>query len=442
MAASRAKQGKGQIARIAPLRKLHAYFRTLGPGLITGASDDDPSGIGTYAQTGAQFGYLQLWTAIATFPLQVAVQEMCARIGLQAGAGLAEVIRKHYPKPVLYFCVALLLVANTINLGADLGAMAEAGQLLVGIPFGFWLVGLTLGSICLEVFLDYKCYARVLRILTLALLAYVVVVFVVPQDWGKALAGTFIPVLSIDKGYLLNLVAVLGTTISPYLFFWQASEEVEEEIEEGRITTRSRRGVSKAELKWMRTDVVSGMFFSNAVMWSIILTGASTLFAKGVHQVDTAVQAAQMLRPVAGDLAYALFAAGILGTGLLAIPILAGSAAYAVAETIKFREGLYLTLSQARRFYGVIVLSTIVGAVLNFAGVNPIQALYYTAVLNGLVAPPILFIIMLVANDRSIMEGRTNGRVSNVLGWVTTIAMTVAALALLATLAADKFVRS
>lgn len=432
---AKAEQRESELRDASPLRKLLVYLKAFGPGLITGASDDDPSGIGTYAQTGAQFGYAQLWTALLTVPMTVAIQETCARIGLQTGAGLATVIRNHYPKPVLYFCVTLLFVTNTVNVGADLGAMAAAGQLLAGIPFGVWLVAMTLVSVGLEVFVEYARYAAFLRILTLSLLTYVLLVFIVPQDWGKALAGTLIPTLQFSQAYVLNLVAVLGTTISPYLFFWQASEEVEEQIEEGKKTEASRRGVSKVELKWMRTDVTSGMLFSNAVMWAIIVTGASTLGRHGITQISSAAQAAQMLQPIAGNLASLIFAAGIVGTGLLAVPVLAGSAGYAVAEAFNFREGLNLGFNQARRFYAVIAVSTVVGALISLIGIDPIQALYYTAVLNGIVAPPLLLMIMLIANDDKIMGSRTNGRLSNVLGWVTTAAMTLSAIALLASMA-------
>lgn len=425
---------EGDLRHSGPLGKLKVYLKSLGPGLITGASDDDPAGIGTYSQTGAQFGYGQLWTALFTFPMMTAVQEMCARIALQTGSGLAEVIRKHYPKPLLYACVALLTVANTINIGADLGAMAAAGQMLLDIPFAAWLIAMALISVLLEIFVAYKRYARVLRIATLTLLVYVLVVFVVPQDWGQALRGTLIPTLQWNKEYLLNLVAVLGTTISPYLFFWQASEEVEEQIEEGKVTPRQRRGTTKTELKWMRADVLGGMFFSNVVMWFIIATAASTLFKNGIHDIDSAPKAAEALRPIAGDFAYGLFAAGIIGTGLLAVPVLAGSAAYAVAETFHLREGLYLKLRQAPGFYGVIALSIAIGAAINFLGINPIQALYYSAVLNGVVAPPLLVIIMLVGGNPEIMKNRVNGRVSKWLGWVTTVLMGICAAALLLTL--------
>jgi NRAMP (natural resistance-associated macrophage protein)-like metal ion transporter len=431
MSTSKADQAERDIRRSSPLGKLKTYIKALGPGLITGASDDDPSGIGTYSQTGAQFGYAQLWTALFTFPLQVAIQEICARIALQTGGGLAENIQKYYPKPVLYFCVLLLVIANTITLGADLGAMAASAQLLLGIPFLFLLVGMTVLTAALEIFIPYKQYAKVLRVLTLTLFAYVIAAFFVPQDWGQTLRNTLIPTFHFDRKYLLNLVAILGTTISPYLFFWQASEEVEEEIDEGRVTEARRKGVSKTELKWMRTDVTSGVFLSNTVFWFIVITTASTLNHNGIYNIDSAPRAAEALRPLAGDFAYILFAVGIIGTGLLAVPILAGSAAYAVAETFKFREGLYLKLRQAPGFYAVIALATLVGAAINLIGINPILALYYAAVLNGLVAPPLLLIIMLIGNDEKIMQNKTNGRVSNILGWVTTIAMAVAAAALL-----------
>jgi NRAMP (natural resistance-associated macrophage protein)-like metal ion transporter len=436
MPASKDQKEEEAFQRSGPWGKVKTYLAALGPGLVTGASDDDPSGIGTYSQTGAQFGYAQLWTALFTFPLMTAIQEICARIALQTGGGLAAALRKYYPKPVLYFCVTLLFVANTINLGADLGAMAAAAQLLVGIPHLVWLIGITLLTAVLEIFVSYKRYARVLRYLTLSLFAYILVPFVSSLDWGQALRDTVIPTIQFNKDYLLNLVAILGTTISPYLFFWQASQEIEEEIDEGRKTVHSRKGVTKVELKWMRTDVVAGMVLSNVVTWFIIATTAATLFQHGITTIDSAPKAAEALRPIAGDAAYLLFAVGIIGTGLLAVPILAGSAAYAVAETFKFREGLYLKLRQAPGFYGIIAFSTLLGFGMNFIGINPIQALYYTAVLNGIVAPPLLLTIMLIGNNRSIMKSKVNGRLSNTLGWIATIAMTIAAVALLVTLGA------
>jgi len=438
MQTSKAEQAEKDVQQSGPWGKLKAYLKVLGPGLITAASGDDPSGIGTYSQTGALFGYAQLWTALFTFPLQAVIQEICARIALQTGRGLAANIRKYYPKPTLYFYVFLLFIANTITIGADLGAMAASAHLLFGLPVLFWLVGMTILTAVLEIFLSYQQYAKVLRILTLTLLAYVLGAFFTSQDWGQALRNTLIPTFHFDRKYLLNLVAILGTTITPYLFFWQASEEVEEEIDEGRKTEKQRKGVSKIELKWMRTDVTSGAFLSNIVFWFIIVTTASTLNHNGIFNIDSAPKAAEALRPLAGDFAYILFAVGIIGTGMLAVPILAGSAAYAVAETFKFREGLYLKLPQAPAFYGVIVLATLIGATINLIGINPILALYYAAVLNGLVAPLLLLMIMLISNNRKIMQTQTNGRTSNILGWTTTMAMGMAAAALLFSLGLGK----
>ncbi len=431
MGVSKTQSVQKETKQAGALERIKVYVRALGPGLVTGASDDDPSGIGTYSQTGAAFGYAQLWTMLFTIPLMIGTQEICARIALETGSGLAANIRKHFPKPVLYFSVTLLFAANTINLGADLGAMAAAGKLLLGIPFLIWLVAITVVSAVLVVWVDYHRYARVLRFLTLSLFAYLLVPFVSSMDWGQAVRSTVLPTVQLDKDYLLNLVALLGTTISPYLFFWQANQEVEEEIDEGKTTVHQRRGVSAMQLKWMRTDVTSGMLLSNVVAWFIIATTASTLFRHGVRNIDSATQAAEALRPIAGNLAYLLFAIGIIGAGLLAVPILAGSAAYAVAETFKLREGLYLKARQAPGFYGAIVLSTVVGFAMNLVGINPIHALYYSAVLNGLVAPPLLLIILLLGNNRRVMKGRVNGRVSNAMGWITTALMTLAAAALL-----------
>ncbi len=431
MAASKADELEKKAEQGGPWERLKAYAKAFGPGIIAGASGDDPSGIGTYAQTGAQFGYVQLWAALFTFPLQAAIQEICARIALQTGRGLAANIRKYYPKSILYFYVALLFIANIINLGADLGAMAASAQLLFGLPILVWLAGITILTIVLEIFIPYQQYAKVLRILSLTLLAYVVGAFFTSQHWGQVLQRTVIPTFQWNGAYLFNLVAVLGTTITPYMFFWQANEEVEEEIEKGKTTETQRKGVSRVELKWMRADTTFGAFFSNAVFWFIVITTASALNQHGITNIDSATKAAQALRPLAGNFAYILFAAGILGTGFLAVPVLAGSAAYVAAETFRFREGLYLKLRQAPAFYGVIALATVVGAAMNLIGINPIAALYYASILNGIVAPPLLFMIMLIGNNRKIMQDKTNGRLVNILGWATTIAMAWAALALL-----------
>lgn len=415
------------------LKRVKKLFAILGPGFITGASDDDPSGVATYVQSGAQFGYFQLWTAPYSFPFMTAIQEMCGRIGLVSGRGLAGVIKKHYAKPILYFAVSLLFIANTINIGANLGAMAGAATLLFDIPFIFWLIGMTVLTLVLEVFISYKVYAKYLKYLAFSLLAYVVVVFIVKHDWSEILASTIIPHVSFARDYLINIVAILGTTISPYLFFWQEAEEVEEEIEKGKIMGIGRGipKVSKRDIREMRLDTIFGMFFSNLVMFFIIATVASTLYVSGINKIDTASQAAEALRPLAGDFAYLLFAAGIIGTGLLSVPILAGSASYAVSEAFGWREGLYRKFTQTHGFYGAITIATLAGLLVNFLHIPPFQMLYYTAVLNGIAAPPLLVIILLISNNRKIMGERTNSILSNILGVVITIILSIAVLLLL-----------
>ncbi|HLD40214.1 MAG TPA: Nramp family divalent metal transporter [Candidatus Nanoarchaeia archaeon] len=427
------KRGKSKEAKPSKLKK---FFRKLGPGFITGASDDDPSGIGTYSQTGAQFGYSQLWTALFSFPFMTAVQEMCGRIGIVTGKGLAGVMKKHYSKAILYFCVLILLIANTINIGADLGAMAYSGQLIFGIKFIYWLLGITLVTLLLEIFVSYRLYAKILKYFTFSLFSYIVVAFLVKQDWSAVLISTFIPSISFTKEYLLNIVAILGTTMSPYLFFWQTSEEVEEEVEAKELREMGN-GVPKfhaSRIKDMRTDTILGMFFSNLIMFFILVTTASTLGAHGITDIQTADQAAQALRPFAGDWAYLLFALGIIGTGLLAVPVLAGSASYALAETFNMKEGLYRKFKQAHGFYGVITLATIVGLIINFTTIPPFKILYYTAILNGLVAPPLLVMIMLISNNKKILGDYTNKKMSNILGWGITGIMSLCAIALIISL--------
>ncbi len=416
-------------------KKLRRFFSRLGPGFITGASDDDPSGIATYSQTGAQFGYSQLWTALFSFPFMTVIQEMCGRIGMVTGRGLSGVIRKHYSKQILYFAVLLLLLANTVNIGADLGAMASSGQLLFPkIPFIIWLLGITASSLALEVFVSYKIYARFLKYLTFSLFAYVIVVFIVKQNWAKVAYDTFIPSFSFHKDYILNIVAILGTTISPYLFFWQADEEVEEEVEFHKIRAMGKGvpKINKIDIREMRMDTVIGMFFSNLVMFFIIITVASTLAANGITNINTAAEAAQALKPIAGNFTFLLFAAGIVGTGLLAVPVLSGSASYAIAESLDWRAGLYRKLKQAHGFYGVITIAMVVGLAVNFTHIQPFKMLYYTAVLNGLIAPPLMILILLISNNKNIMGEYTNGYASNIMGWLITAVMTVSALALIA----------
>lgn len=405
----------------------------MGPGFITGASDDDPSGIATYSQTGALFGYGQLWLAIFTFPFQTAIQEMCGRVGMVTGKGLAGVIRTFYSKKILYFSVLLLLFANTVNIGADLGAMAASAQLVFGIPFIFWLIIMTTLTLILEIFVSYKIYAKFLKYLTFSLFAYVITVFVVKQNWGKVFYFTFIPSFNLSRDYLLNIVAILGATISPYLFFWQSGEEVEEEVAHHKLVMMGKGvpKISNRDIREMRIDTTIGMFFSNLVMFFIILTAASTLNAAGIKNIESASQAAEALRPLTGNLTFFLFAAGIIGTGFLAVPVLAGSASYALSEAFGWREGLYRKFNKAHGFYGVITVATLLGLLINFIGVSPFKMLYYTAVLNGISAPPLMVFIMLISNNKKIMGEHTNSRAINIIGWTITGIMGVAALALL-----------
>lgn len=409
----------------------------IGPGFVTGAADDDPSGIATYSQTGAIFGYSQLWLVWFTSPFMIVIQQMCGRIGMVTGKGLSGVIREHYPRPVLYAAVALLVIANTINIGADLGAMASSAQMLFGLPFLFWVVLMTLLVTVIEILVPYRTYARVLKYLAMTLLAYVVTAFIVVQDWRMVLENTVIPHIQLSTDYLLNIVAILGTTISPYLFFWQASEEVEEEIVNGQTSDMGAGapGVTREDVSRMQLDTVGGMFFSQMIMFFIIVTTAATLHLSGVGTVETASQAAEALRPLAGDLAYVLFAAGIIGTGLLAVPVLAGSSAYAVAETTGWREGLSKRARSAPGFYAVIAASTLVGMSLDWFGIDPIRALYYAAALNGLAAPPLMALIILVANRKDVMGPYVNSRTSNLLGWTIVAVMALAGAALIVNLA-------
>jgi NRAMP (natural resistance-associated macrophage protein)-like metal ion transporter len=413
-------------------RLARRYLRALGPGVITGASDDDPASIGTYAQTGALFGYAQLWMPLFTFPMMVVTQEMCARIALHTRLGLAEVLQRYYPRALLYLAVGILVVTNLLTIGADLGAMAAASMLVAPLPYWAWMLLLAAVLVGLQITVRYEAYARVLRLLTLSLLAYVLVVFLVPQRWDLALQATLVPTVLPTRVYLLNLVALLGSVISPYLFFWNTGQHLEETLAaEHHVMVSSRGGATPAKMAWMRADIVTGMFLSNLVMWFIIATTASTLHAHGVREIDSAVQAAAVLRPLAGSLAGGVFALGIVGTGLLAIPVMAGSTAYALATLMRLRQGFSWPPRQAPGFYGVIVASVLVGMLFGFTGLNPLDALYYTAVLDGLVAPPLLLMLMLVANNPTIMGRRRNGRAANLLGWLTTGVVSVSTLALL-----------
>ncbi len=407
------------------------YFRTLGPGLVTGASDDDPSGVTTYAVAGATFGTGMLWTAVVTLPLMAAIQLTCARIGLVSGRGLAGATRRHYPRWFLYGACLLLLAANVFNIAADLAGMADAAEMLTGVPSEFWVPLFGLGVIVATVYTSYARFAAWLKWLTAVLFAYILSAVLAQPNWSAALRDTLVPHVPWDARAVPTLVGILGTTISPYLFFWQASQEVEEERAKGRRTVAERRGASDHELRDARQDVFTGMAFSNVVMYFIILATAATLFRAGRNDIETSRQAAEALRPLAGDGAYLLFAVGLIGTGLLATPVLAGSASYAVAELFAWRAGLDLKPSQARRFYLVLGGAIVAGVLLNTLGLGAIRMLFLSAIINGLLAPPLMLLVMLVGNNRAIMGTQVNGVWLNVFGWGATAVMTLAMLAFL-----------
>ncbi len=414
-----------------PDTEVQSWLHKLGPGLITGAADDDPSGIATYSQAGAQFGFNMLWTIVITYPLMVAIQMISARLGRVSGHGLATNIRRHYPAWLLYGSVFLLLIANTINIAADLTAMGAAVNLVMGGPTRLYTIGLGLLSVLLQVFIPYRSYVHVLKWLTLALFAYVATVFVVQIPWETVVLRTFIPRLSWKSDYLTTVVAVLGTTISPYLFFWQASQEVEEmHAETGQRALKNSPGQGPASLKRIRMDTWIGMGFSNVVAFFIILTTAATLNAHGVTNIQTSSQAASALKPIAGEFAFLLFSLGIVGTGLLALPVLAGSAAYAMAGTFNWRNSLALKPQLAKRFYGIIVISTIIGVLIGFTPIDPIKALYWSAVINGVVSVPIMALIMFMAVNPKIMGRFVISPRLRFAGWLATVVMGAAALAM------------
>ena len=417
-----------QVARErGPIKKAAVL---LGPGFITGAADDDPSGIGTYSVAGASLGLSILWTALITFPFMAAVQNICCRLGLVSGTGLAGILKEHYPRWVLYPAVGLVVVANAVNIGADLGAIADAAGIIIGTAVPWLVVPIALALVALQVFARYRFIERVFKYLTIALLAYVIDAVVVHPPLGETLRATIVPTISTDQNYTATLVAILGTTISPYLFFWQTSQEVEEEREAGRKTREQRRGASRFELRIATIDVTVGMLVSNLVMYFIILATALTLHANGKIDISTGADAAQALGPLAGDLAGLIFAFGMIGTGLLAVPVLAGASAYAVSETFGWREGLDEDWRTARPFYGIVALATIIGLVIPFTGVKPIDALFFTSVLNGVAAPFLLVVIMLAARNTKVMGRQTIGPVLTALGWITTVAMFAALVGL------------
>jgi len=421
--------------------KFFRFLKIFGPGVITGAADDDPSGIATYTQTGAKFGYGQLWTVIVMLPLMTAIQEACARIGAVTGHGLAAVIKTNYSKKVLYAAVLLVVVANTINIGADIGALAAAAQLVIPVNFVILTLGFTALILTLEIFTSYRFYSRILIWLALSLLAYPLTVFIVNQPWHTIFVATFWPHVELNFEFFFIITGVLGTTISPYMFFWQASEEVEEEKELHLTSRYGKPKIGAHFIKNLRIDNFLGMVFSEIATWSIIVVAATVLHQNGVTDVTSAADAAKALEPLvqtfphAGFLAKLIFAVGIIGLGLLGIPILSGSAAYALSEAFNMKEGLNLKLKKAHGFYGVITIATLIGLMINFIGIDPIKALVFTAVFNGVAAVPLIFLIARIARNEKIMGEYRSGWLSNTVVWITFVVMLASAVAMFYTLA-------
>ena len=415
-----------------PGRSRRGLARIFGAGLITGAADDDPSGIATYSQAGAAFGYGLAWTMLFSLPLLAAVQELSARIGRATGEGIAANLRRRLPRPVLIGCVALLAIANTVNLGADLGAMGEAASLLIGGPAHPYVVLFGLASALAAILIDYRVYVRVLRWLTLSLLAYVAAVLAIAVPWGEVLFALVVPPVELSPSYLLALTAVLGTTIAPYLVFWQAAEEVEDLDAEASPSRSEAPAIARRELRRIRLDTWAGIGFSNLVGFFVIVAAAATLNRAGITQIETAEQAAQALRPIAGPFAAFVFAAGIIGTGLLAVPVLAGAAAYAIGEAAGRPVGLGRKPGEARTFYAVILISTLLGVLLHFSPVEPMQALFASAVINGVLVVPILAAVLVLAANRDAMGPYLPGRPLLALGWATVVVMGAAGAGLVA----------
>lgn len=416
-------------------KKFQKFFASFGPGLITGAADDDPSGIATYSQTGAQFGFGQLWTAFYMLPFMIAVQEACARIGLTTEKGIAAVVKENYNKKMLNWVVGIVLVANVINIGADIGAMAAAAELVIPFPFAAWTLIFTAIILVLEVFTSYRMYARILKWLALTLLAYPLTIIIIDMPWHQVLRATFVPHFEFSFDFLFIITGVLGTTISPYMFFWEASEEVEE-LKDKRLFRKKNFRAPKNLIRKMRIDNNAGMLFSEISTWSIMAVGGAVLYGSGIHNINTAADAAKAIEPLvhsfphAGFLAKLIFAIGIIGLGLLAVPVLSGSAAYAVSEAANWRSGLNLKLKRAHGFYGVITIATIIGLIINFVGINPVKALVYSAVLNGIAAVPLIFLIVRISSNKSIMGDNVSGFLSKTLLWLTFIAMGAAAISM------------
>jgi NRAMP (natural resistance-associated macrophage protein)-like metal ion transporter len=420
-------------------KKLKEFFKKLGPGLVTGAADNDPSGIATYTQTGAQFGYGQLWTAVWVLPFMTALQEACARIGAVTGKGIAAVIKERYPKTILYSALFLVIVANTINIGADLGAMGAAMQLLIPINFAVFTLGFTALILILEIFTSYRTYARILKWLAFALLAYPVTLLLVHQPWGTLLRATFIPHFELSFAFLFIITGVIGTTISPYMFFWEAAEEIEEEKKK-RLIKKGKPILKRSFMQTLQIDNFTGMLASQIITWCIIVVAGTVLNANGVTNLASAADAAKAIAPLvatfpsAGFLAELIFAIGIIGLGLLAVPVLSASASYALCEALNWKEGLNLKLKRAHGFYGVITIATIIGLSINFIGIDPIKALVFTAVANGIAAVPLIFLIARIARDRKVMGEYRSGAISNILVWATFGFMALAAVAMITTI--------
>jgi NRAMP (natural resistance-associated macrophage protein)-like metal ion transporter len=432
------RHAKKNIAkRIRMYSQFNRLINILGPGIVTGAADDDPSGIATYSQAGASYGNGFLWSFPVMLPLMVAVQESCARIGAVTGKGLAAVIKKNYSKKLLYMSVILVVVANTINIGADLGAMAATTRLFVDIPYSILAIFYAIVIILMIVFVSYKKYVKVLKWLALALLAYPVTTFMVSQNWLELIRNTFFVIPTINAGAIYIFVGILGTTISPYLFFWDTSETIEEEISHHRLGINGQDPkISERFLKNIRIDNFLGMSFSTIIAWFIVVVCASVLFSNGIHNIGTAADAAKALEPLvkgfpyAGLLAKLIFSIGVIGVGLLAIPTLSGSSSYAISETLDWKEGLYRKFSKAIGFYIVIIVATIIGLAINFLGIDPIQALIFTAVFNGIAAVPLIWMIAKIGNNSDIMGEHKNGMLANIFVSITFIVMALAVLAL------------
>lgn len=406
---------------------IRSFWKKLGPGLITGASDDDPSGIATYSQAGAQYGLSTLWTALITFPLMAAIQEMCARIGLVTAKGLTGTLRDHYSRPILYLMVLFSFPAIVMNIGANIAGMGAVGNLLIPtIPAAFFSIGFTALLFVLIIYLPYRKFAAILKYLCIVLLVYLIVPFLYEQDWLAILKGALIPKITFDKKYISILVGILGTTLSPYLFFWQATMAAEDNIHK-----RKKIIIDKKILDDIKQDVDFGMLFSNIVMFFVILTSGTVLFNGGINNIETVEQAAMSLRPLAGDAAYLLFAIGVIGTGLLAIPVLCGSLSYIITESFGWKRGLDKKFHQAKAFYVVAGMSLVLGLLINYVGISPIKALLWSAILYGLTAPVLIAIILHIANNKEVMGEFTNNKFSNLLGFAALILMTIAALALI-----------